>query len=415
MLARIVAPRFARLVGDVLRGADHPLDDRIDRFEVTRVWRQDHRDLDHHPVLTPQQPRAEVVLDVARPVVAGVGRGLRGGAELVPFEGDDDRGVRFAEDVGHHVEAAAVGHADDDLAGAVAGGGVDDRIEHRNEHVVPLDRESLGAEIGLMEELLERFDVGQPLEQIALRGMFERLSEASGLDRLGQPEALGRDVDVVEVETDRPGVDFPQTGQSLRPRSPRLPPAVRRRHWPGGVPDRSRRCRASPGRARARPAAVLPSGSICAARWPYSRIPLASEAAPTILAMSAALDGPATATVRTAGSATAVAPFALAKPFVTGRVGVKSAKKVAKIGIDGVGIFQVAIVQIQDIAGIGAGKERVGRSSSPYLFSGTPTSPVVAGEPVASSLVPRVASARRASARFGGQQPPARGLHAAAA
>ena len=67
-----VAARLARFVGDVLRGADHALDHRVDRFEVARVRRQHHRHLDHLPVLAAQQPRAEVVFDVAGTIVGRI-------------------------------------------------------------------------------------------------------------------------------------------------------------------------------------------------------------------------------------------------------------------------------------------------------------------------------------------------------
>ena len=67
-----------------------------------------------------------------------------------------------------HVHAAAVGHADDDLARAVLAGELDDLIDHRHGHVDALDREALGAEERAAHEALERVDVGQALEQLLL-------------------------------------------------------------------------------------------------------------------------------------------------------------------------------------------------------------------------------------------------------
>ena len=171
-------PGSPGLIGDVLRGADHALDDRVDLLEVARVRREDHRHLDRHPVLTPQQPGAEVVFDVAREILGRIVDVGWIAADrlrlLLAFEGLDDRGVGLAEDMGQHVQATAVGHADHDFARAGGGGGVDALVDHRHDHVVAFDREALLAEIGLMQEALEALDLGQAAKERAAGGRLQR-------------------------------------------------------------------------------------------------------------------------------------------------------------------------------------------------------------------------------------------------
>ena len=67
-------------------------------------------------------------------------------------------------------------HADHDIAGARLGCTLDREVEHRDQHVHAFDREALLAEIRLVEELLERLDLGEPLEQPDLLGAAHRLA-----------------------------------------------------------------------------------------------------------------------------------------------------------------------------------------------------------------------------------------------
>ena len=86
------------------RLAEH---DRIDRFEVRRVGQQ--RQMDLVAVELAVRRGAEVIFDVARAAdIGGIGRAA---GEFV-----EDRAIGLAHDVGEDVEAAAVGHADVDLA-----------------------------------------------------------------------------------------------------------------------------------------------------------------------------------------------------------------------------------------------------------------------------------------------------------
>ena len=94
------------LVEHVLLGPHDALEHRVDRLQVRRVRGQRHRDL----LAVGRAERAlgaEVVLHVAG--------ALRGARVDVALELVEDLGVRLADDVGEHVEPAAVRHADDDL------------------------------------------------------------------------------------------------------------------------------------------------------------------------------------------------------------------------------------------------------------------------------------------------------------
>ena len=154
----------------VLGGARHPLHDRVDELEMTRVRGQRRaapRPSRHPRSCARRAPRWYFTSPVTpSSLEESEGAGARAPA---PFEGGDDRGVGLAEDVGQDIETAAVGHAEHDLAHAVGGGIVDDRVEHRHQGVGALDREALLTEIGLVQEALEALDLGQPLEQLLLR------------------------------------------------------------------------------------------------------------------------------------------------------------------------------------------------------------------------------------------------------
>ncbi len=90
-----------------LLGPHATFDDRVDGLQVAWIGRQGEVD----GVLVGGDMiggEAEVVFDVA---VTADGFG-----EVVAFEFVEDHAVRFIEDVGQHVQPAAVRHADDDLA-----------------------------------------------------------------------------------------------------------------------------------------------------------------------------------------------------------------------------------------------------------------------------------------------------------
>ena len=80
----------------------------------------------------------------------------------------EDRLVRPPHRVGQHVEPAAMRHPEDDVPGAGLGRALDRQIEHRHQHVHALDGEAFLAQVGLVQEALQRLDLGQPAQQPAL-------------------------------------------------------------------------------------------------------------------------------------------------------------------------------------------------------------------------------------------------------
>ena len=180
-----------------------------------------------------------VVLDVAGPALRDRRDRLeRGGA----LELGEDRLVGAAEVVGEHVEPAAVGHADDDLAGAVRGAELDQLVEHRDGHVQALDGELLLAEVGLVHEALERVDLDQALEQRLLLLGGQRLAERARLDVLAQPDALAVAADVLDLVGDRAAVGLAQVRERVGERRARdvhaQDPRGDPRHQLGGQAER---------------------------------------------------------------------------------------------------------------------------------------------------------------------------------
>ena len=136
------------LVEQVLLGPDDALQHRVDGLQVRRVGRQRHHGLavaEHPEVLA---LGAQVVLHVAGAVrLAGV---------EVALELAEDLADRLADDVGQHVEPAAVRHADDDLVELVLGGLVQHGVQQRDDGLAALQREPLLPDVLGLQERLER-------------------------------------------------------------------------------------------------------------------------------------------------------------------------------------------------------------------------------------------------------------------
>ena len=197
-----------------------------------------------------------VVLDVAGAALRDRGDRLerRGALEL-----GEDRVVGTAQVVGQHVEASAVGHADDDLARAAGGGQLDQLVEHRDGHVESLDRELLLAQVGLVHEALERVDLGQAPQQRLLLVGGERGAEATRLDRLAQPQPLAVRRDVLDLVGDRTAVGLAQVRQRV---GQRLTLATYMRRIRAGIRSMSSGVRPSgSGSSAGSPSGSRPSGS----------------------------------------------------------------------------------------------------------------------------------------------------------
>ncbi len=208
----VLDPRALEVGLDEARGA---LDHRVDELEVARVGVEADGDLLALAGLIDALV-AVVVLDVAGAAVRDPGDGLDRVDLLGALELGQDRLDRAAEVVGEDRQPAAVGHAEDDLLGLAAVGEGDQLVEHRHDHVEPLDREDLLAQVGLLDEALELEDVDQPHQQAAFLVLGERLAVGAGLDHLAQPGALLVRGEVLELVGDRAAVGLAHAGQRLQ-------------------------------------------------------------------------------------------------------------------------------------------------------------------------------------------------------
>src|SRR3546814_1317256 len=95
----------------------------------------------------PVRRGAEVIFYVAR--AADI---LRIGRAAGEFAEDDAIGL--AQDVGENVEAAAMGHAEDDFLHAVLAAIFDDTFERRNHRFAAVEAAALGPDIIFRQELL---------------------------------------------------------------------------------------------------------------------------------------------------------------------------------------------------------------------------------------------------------------------
>ena len=159
-----------------------PLDDRVDRFEMTRVRCERDHDVTGRSRTRPL--RAEVVLHVAGPALVGGDDCLD---RALALELAEDRVVAEPERVRENVEPAAVSHPDHDLVRAVLRRELDRLVEHRHHHVEAFDRELLLAEERTTEVLLECLHTGETREQLLLLFCGQWRAVLAGLDRLPQP------------------------------------------------------------------------------------------------------------------------------------------------------------------------------------------------------------------------------------
>ena len=114
---------------------------------------------------------ADVIFDVARAEHA---------AGIDIFKTRDDFEGWLTGDVGHHAEAAAVAHSHDGFKAAKFARGIENGIEQRNERRVAFQGKSFGAEIAILEDLLEEIRAHEALEYFFLIHFEFRTFDALG-------------------------------------------------------------------------------------------------------------------------------------------------------------------------------------------------------------------------------------------
>src|SRR3546814_20388744 len=98
--------------------------------------------------------------------VAGAADVLRVRGAALEFR--EDRRAGLAEEVGQHVEAAAVRHADDHLLEAEVAAALEDLLPRRNHRLAAVVAAAIGAGGFVVAEMVETLACGQELQACAL-------------------------------------------------------------------------------------------------------------------------------------------------------------------------------------------------------------------------------------------------------
>src|SRR5690606_5911896 len=116
----------------------------------------------------------------------------------------------LAQRVDQYVQAATVGHADDDFLGTGGAGALDDVVERVDQALATLKTEALGARVLGVEVLLEAFRGAEALEDVQARFIAEIRAPARALDAVLDPLLLLQVHNGHELVADRTAVDVLQ-------------------------------------------------------------------------------------------------------------------------------------------------------------------------------------------------------------
>ncbi len=221
------AEALLAFVDDVLLGPHDALEYRVDRLEVARVGRQRHRDLGTVRGGVGAL-RAQVVLHVAGAV--------RRARVDVALELSEDLAVALPDDVGQHVQPAAVRHPDGHLVQPGMSGLGQYGVQQRDRGLPALQREPLLPDVLRLQEGLERLRGIEPLQDVQLLGAL-RLGRRL-LHPILQPIPLLGVLDVHVLHTDSAAVGVPQYAEDLPQRHHRLAAEAAGSELPVEVPQR---------------------------------------------------------------------------------------------------------------------------------------------------------------------------------
>lgn len=141
-----------------LPGAGSAHDDRVYGFEMARIGGE----MERHGLAGGRGVLAggsHVVLDVAA---------AEDGARVDVFEFGEDLGGGAADGVGHDVEASAMRHGDDGAGDSGGRCGGEDLVEEWDEDGEAFEGEALGAEVALLDGLLEEIGADELGEDVLL-------------------------------------------------------------------------------------------------------------------------------------------------------------------------------------------------------------------------------------------------------
>ena len=179
-------------------GLDRALDHRVDDFQVRGVERQ--REVNRATRGGHVAREALVVLHVAGGQVLGSG--------VLEF-GEQVLGL-LAQGVDQHVQAATVGHADDDFLHTFFTSALNELVHRGNERLTALQRKTLLADVLGVEESLQTFGGSQSLENVLLLLGAEGRLGADGLQAFLPPAFFGGVGDVHVLGADAAAVRLTQ-------------------------------------------------------------------------------------------------------------------------------------------------------------------------------------------------------------
>ncbi len=194
-----------RVAAPFLPGPHGTLDHRVDHFQMRRI--EGERDM--HVAGRGLQIRGEAL------VVLHVARALQVGHVVLAFEFRENIRGRLAEQVHEHIQAAAVGHADDRLFHTAGTGLLDDVIQQRNQRLTALQREPALSDVLGVQVALQTFRAGELPEDILPLLETVVAADLPGLELILQPQTLIGRGDMRELGADGATVDGLQAGQDI--------------------------------------------------------------------------------------------------------------------------------------------------------------------------------------------------------
>ena len=196
-------PLMGVVPAKLLAGPGQPFDNRVDGFQVAGIADQVNADRFSRSG-GPVGQIAVVVFDVS-----GAGELFR---VVAAFEFTENIGVGLAEDVGLDVETAPVGHAEDDLLGAVGGALVDQGVEQRQEPVGPFQGKTGDGHVFLVEKVFESVGFDEFFQDSALIVFAQIRSVAACFHSILKPAAFFGVLQVHVLHADASAVGLPQGG-----------------------------------------------------------------------------------------------------------------------------------------------------------------------------------------------------------
>ena len=172
-------------------------------------WIRFHAQVDEAPIDGKIRRKAVVVLHVARwKVLSG----------SVPFKFGEKIARALAQRIDKHIEAPAMGHADDALLYAVGNSLLDDGVHARNKRLAAFKAKALLADIFCAQMAFERFGCSQRLKYADASGRIKLRSRPGCFKLLLPPATLDRIRNMHVFDGKRAAIRFLQCADELMKR-----------------------------------------------------------------------------------------------------------------------------------------------------------------------------------------------------